>query len=75
MRLPEPIYESLPYLYVIAGTLFNVGIIYLGPNAPWARYYLAIGAFCTLCGLIVFYHRQVRRRKIPSVELKEAEVH
>ena len=36
MRLPESIYESLPYAYVIAGTLFNVGIIYMGPNAPWA---------------------------------------
>lgn len=75
MRLPESIYESLPYAYVIAGTLFNVGIIYVGPSAPWARYYLAIGIFCTLAGLLVFARRQASRSKTPITESKEAEIH
>ena len=68
MRLPEPLYESLPYLYVIAGALFNVGIIYIGPNAPGARYYLAIGILCTIAGLLVFGRRQIRRDKTPGVD-------
>ncbi len=62
MWLPERVYEALPYLYVVLGSLFNAGIIYLGLNAPGAPYYLATGTLCTLYGLAVFFRRQIRRR-------------
>ena len=75
MRLPGPLYESLPYAYVIAGTIFNVGIIYLGPNAPGARYYLALGIFCTIAGLVVFGRRQIRRHRQTNIDAKEVEAH
>jgi hypothetical protein len=62
MWLPEKLYESLPYLYVVSGSLFNAGTIYLGLDAPGASYYLATGTLCTLYGLAVFFRRQVHRR-------------
>lgn len=62
MWLPDSVYESLPYVYVVAGSLFNAGTIYVGLDAPGATYYLAIGALCTLYGLAVFFRRQTNRR-------------
>jgi len=62
MWLPEWLYESLPYAYVVTGSLFNAGIIYVGLDAPGAAYYLATGALCTLYGLAVFFRRQTHRR-------------
>jgi hypothetical protein len=62
MWLPEWLYESLPYSYVVTGSLFNAGIIYVGLDAPGAAYYLATGTLCTLYGLAVFFRRQMRRR-------------
>lgn len=62
MWLPDRLYESLPYLYVISGSLFNAGIIYVGLDAPGARYYLAAANLCTLYGLAVFFRRQTHRR-------------
>lgn len=75
MRLPEPVYEGLPYLYVIAGTLFNGGVLYVGLNAPWAAYYLVIGICCTIVGLVVFYRRQKYRGKGPAARSQDAGTH
>ena len=62
MWLPEWLYESLPYSYVVTGSLFNAGIIYVGLAAPGTPYYLATGTLCTLYGLTVFFRRQTHRR-------------
>lgn len=62
MWLPERLYESLPYAYVVAGSLFNAGTIYLGLNDSTAPFYLATGTLCTLYGLAVFFKRQIYRR-------------
>lgn len=62
MWLPDWLYESLPYLYVVAGSIFNAGTIYLGLYAPGAPYYLATGSLCTLYGLAIFFRRQSHRR-------------
>jgi len=70
MWLPEWIYESLPYLYVVTGSLFNAGIIYVGLDAPGADYYLATGTLCTLYGLAVFFRRQMHRRPTNDPESK-----
>ncbi len=70
MWLPERIYESLPYLYVVAGSLFNAGIIYVGLGAPGAPYYLATGTLCTLYGLTVFFRRQTHRRPPHNQQLQ-----
>jgi len=75
MRLPEPIYEGLPYLYVIFGALFNAGVLYVGPYAPWAPYYLMIGILCTVVGLAVFFRRQKYRGKNPAIESQDANIH
>lgn len=75
MRLPESIYESLPYLYVIVGVLFNIGVMYVGPSAPGARYYLAIGILCTLAGLVVFAQRRGNRTAPTISGPVDAETH
>ncbi len=69
--LPEWLYESLPYLYVLTGSLFNAGIIYVGLDVlHGAAYYLATGTLCTLVGLVVFFRRQMRRRPTNDPESK-----
>lgn len=68
MLLPHRIYESLPYLYVVMGLLFNLGTMYVGLDNRAAPYYLATGTFCTICGLIVFFRRQVNRRPPPATK-------
>jgi len=75
MWLPQPVYESLPYMYVVMGSLFNAGTIYLGLNAPGAAYYLATGTLCTLYGLAVFFRRQTHRRPSSTDGSGNAEAH
>ena len=62
MWLSERVYESLPYFYVVLGSLFNAGTIYIGLNASGTPYYLATGTLCTLYALAVFFRRQAHRR-------------
>ena len=75
MWLPQPVYESLPYMYVVMGSLFNAGTIYLGLNAPGAAYYLATGTLCTLYGLAVFFRRQTHGRPSSTDGSGNAEAH
>lgn len=75
MWLPEKLYESLPYMYVVLGSLFNAGTIYLGLNDPGAPYYLATGTLCTLYGLAVFFRRQTHRRPTSTAATNNAEAH
>ena len=75
MWLPGRVYESLPYMYVVLGSLFNAGTIYLGLNAPGAAYYLATGTLCTLYGLAVFSRRQLNRRSPTISGSHDAQAH
>jgi hypothetical protein len=43
MWLPGPIYESLPYLYIIGGVLFISGTLYMGVTSSGAALYIACG--------------------------------
>lgn len=72
MHLPKPIYEGLPYLYIIVGVLFNAGIMYVGLDAPWAPHYLVVSVVCTVSGLVVFFRRQIYRRKAQSNDANDA---
>jgi len=62
MWLPGPLYEALPYAYVIAGVLFISGALYIGADTPDAPFYIAIGALTILGGLSVFLRRQSYRQ-------------
>lgn len=61
MWLPAPIYESLPYIYVLGGVLFISGTLYIGLDAPGAAIYIVCGLISILCGVFVFHRRQAHR--------------
>lgn len=53
MWLPEPIYKTLPLTYSIIGAAFLLGVVYVGPDAPMASFYLAMGIFSILASITV----------------------
>ena len=71
MWLPTPIYEALPYLYVVIGILFIAGATYIGISTEAAPAYLGCGAISVLTGVFVYVRRAEARgkvRKSDSVE-------
>lgn len=62
MWIPGPIYESLPYAYIIGGVLFISGTLYIGVNAPGATLYIACGLISIIYGAAIFSKRQAHRR-------------
>lgn len=69
MWLPAPLYESLPYLYVLGGTLFITGTLYIGVSAPGASLYMACGLISTVTGIVVFVLRQTCRAAAEQFEM------
>jgi hypothetical protein len=64
MWLPGPLYESLPYLYILGGVLFICGAFYIGDEAPGAMLYAGCGLITILYGAFVFKLRFDRRKKL-----------
>ncbi len=62
MWIPGPIYESLPYLYIIGGVLFISGTLYVGLDTAAAPLYIACGLISIVYGVVVFSKRQPRRQ-------------
>jgi len=61
--LPGPVYECLPYAYVVAGMLFIAGTVYTGPG-PWATVlYGASAAVSLMAGIGVYLKRKNNRVK------------
>jgi uncharacterized membrane protein len=63
MWLPGPVYESLPYAYIVGGVLFISGTLYLGLDAPGAALYIICGLISIVSGVVVFGWRQAHRQK------------
>ena len=63
MWLPTPVYESLPYAYIIGGALFVSGAIYLGSGVAVTPFYVAVGVFSILSGVFLIIKRRRSRRK------------
>ena len=72
MWLPAPVYESLPYAYVLCGALFIFGTLYIGVTAPGATLYMACGLICIVYGAVVFVLRQTSRVATAHAETAEA---
>jgi hypothetical protein len=66
MWIPAPLYESLPYLYVIGGVLFISGTLYIGVTAPGASLYIACGLISIVYGAVIFAKRQAYRQNSPK---------
>lgn len=63
MWLPGPIYEALPYAYVVGGALFVCGTLYADPPAPMNTLYLTLGVVSVLSGILVFVRRRGERER------------
>ena len=63
MWLPAPLYESLPYLYVLGGVLFIAGTLYIGVNAVGAPLYVGCGLVSIVYGAYIFKVRSEARRE------------
>ena len=61
MWLPTPLYEALPFLYVSIGSLLLAGVAYIGFDVRSASFYFALGVFCILFGLFIYYVRHAHR--------------
>lgn len=71
MWLPGPIYESLPYCYVLIGCLFLTGTLYIGLAAPGASLYIACGLISIVSGAIVFMRRLIYRSAMEGAQNAE----
>lgn len=72
MWIPGPLYESLPYLYILGGVIFISGTLYIGVTAPGASLYIACGLISIVAGLVVFVRRQMHRSSAEQVDKAEA---
>lgn len=61
MWLPTPVYESLPYAYVVVGLLFISGATYIGVETGESSIYLGAGAISVLSGVLVYMRRVTAR--------------
>lgn len=57
VRVPKPLYETLPYAYVVAGLLAIVGSYFL-TRSLWADVVLILGVFCVLGGVVILLKRR-----------------
>ena len=55
--LSKPLYETLPYFYLLAGTGCLLASLYLN-YWYWPSIFLVKGVVCLLVGLIVFLRRR-----------------
>ena len=61
MRLPKPLYESVPYFLVAVGSLFVVLVLRQYQYAPMLFTWL-LGLFCIIAGLALLVIRFIARR-------------
>lgn len=57
MWVSRPIYESLPYLYLLAGALSLSASMYLNYGA-WPTVCFVTGVLCLVAGLVVLLKRR-----------------
>jgi hypothetical protein len=62
MWLSKPIYELLPYYYIVAGLLVLAASAYLD-HWLWPALCLPAGLACLLAGLVIWLKRRDYRRR------------
>jgi len=73
VRLAKPLYETLPFLYMLAGVL-AIGASYLLGHSLWADTVLVLGIFCVLGGVVVLLKRRdyrANRAEYPGTSLDD----
>jgi hypothetical protein len=61
MWIPTPIYEALPYLYIVGGVLFISGTLYIGLTATGATLYIGCGLVSIVYGAYILSKRHAYR--------------
>jgi hypothetical protein len=64
MWLPGPIYNCLPYVYIVGGVLFISGTLYVGVASNSAALYIACGLISIIYGTFIFKKRQDARQRL-----------
>jgi hypothetical protein len=62
VRLSKPLYEALPYFYILAGLIAALGSYFLARH-PWSDILLVLAVVCVLGGLVVLLKRRDYRAK------------
>ena len=57
MWVSRPIYESLPYLYMLAGAVSLVASLYIN-HSYWPTICFVTGLICLVAGLVVLLKRR-----------------
>ncbi len=57
MWVSKPIYESLPYFYLVAGVVFLGASMYVN-HGHWPTICFAVGLGCLVAGLVVLLKRR-----------------
>jgi len=57
MWVSKPIYESLPYFYLLAGVVFLAAAMYIN-YWVWPTICFVVGVFCLVAGLVVLLKRR-----------------
>ena len=63
--LSKPLYEAIPYLYLIAGLAALIAALYLD-YWIWPAIGLVVGFGCIIGGLVVWLRRRDFRRNLKS---------
>ena len=56
-RIAKPIYESLPYVYLLGGALL-LGLSYRNSASWWSGWCAATGLLALVAGLAIWLHRR-----------------
>jgi hypothetical protein len=72
MWIPTPVYEALPYLYILGGVFFISGTLYIGVSAPGATLYISCGLISIVYGAVIFAKRHAYRNRSTGTGPAEA---
>ncbi len=72
MWLPTPVYKALPTAYAAIGLAFILGVLYAGPDAPLASFYLGMGAVSILASITVSIWRSKHKNSRTKVDTDES---
>lgn len=62
VRLAKPVYETLPYAYMVSGLLAVVGSYHL-ERSWWADVVMVLGVLCLIGGVVVLLKRRDARAR------------
>lgn len=67
MWVSKPVYESIPYVYLVAGVSLMLMSVYLN-YWYWPTICLVLGVACLVAGLVIWLRRRDYRRRQESLD-------